>query len=104
MRWLASGPLERVERDSGTDARFPAHGSGRCLEGKIRWRIPDLGCDILVNMSDTDLQLLARYARHETEDAFVEIVRLHLATWATFSSCRRAPALTSTRCPAMFAA
>ena len=31
-----------------------------------------------MNMSDTDLQLLARYARHETEDAFAEIVRRHL--------------------------
>jgi DNA-directed RNA polymerase specialized sigma24 family protein len=29
-------------------------------------------------MHDTDLQLLARYARHHAEDAFAEIVRRHL--------------------------
>lgn len=29
-------------------------------------------------MSDTDLELLARYARHRAEDAFAEIVRRHL--------------------------
>ena len=29
-------------------------------------------------MSDTDLQLLARYARQHAEDAFAEIVRRHL--------------------------
>lgn len=29
-------------------------------------------------MSDTDLELLARYARHRAEDAFVELVRRHL--------------------------
>src|SRR5258708_18496339 len=29
-------------------------------------------------MSDTDLQLLARYARDRAEDAFAEIVRRHL--------------------------
>jgi len=31
-----------------------------------------------MNMSDTDQQLLARYARHHAEDAFTEIVRRHL--------------------------
>jgi len=30
-------------------------------------------------MSDTDLELLARYTRHRAEDAFAEIVRRHLA-------------------------
>src|SRR6266511_1798241 len=29
-------------------------------------------------MSDTDLQLLARYTRHQAEDAFAEVVRRHL--------------------------
>ena len=29
-------------------------------------------------MSETDLQLLARYGRHQAEDAFAEIVRRHL--------------------------
>jgi len=29
-------------------------------------------------MSDTDLQLLTRYARSRTEDAFAELVRRHL--------------------------
>ena len=29
-------------------------------------------------MSDTDLELLARYAWHRAEDAFAEIVRRHL--------------------------
>jgi RNA polymerase sigma factor (sigma-70 family) len=32
----------------------------------------------LLNMSDTDLELLARYTRHHAEDAFSEIVRRHL--------------------------
>ncbi|MEO8425702.1 MAG: sigma-70 family RNA polymerase sigma factor, partial [Verrucomicrobiota bacterium] len=45
---------------------------------KILWRIPGFRCDILMNMSDTDLQLLARYVRHHAEDAFAEIVRRHL--------------------------
>src|SRR5438552_9946369 len=31
-----------------------------------------------MKMSDTDLQLLAKYARHQAEDAFAEIVRRHL--------------------------
>ena len=34
--------------------------------------------DILVNMSETDLQLLARYASQHAEDAFAEIVRRHV--------------------------
>lgn len=29
-------------------------------------------------MSDTDLELLTRYARHRAEDAFAEVVRRHL--------------------------
>jgi RNA polymerase sigma factor (sigma-70 family) len=33
---------------------------------------------MLMNMSDTDLELLARYTRHHAEDAFAEIVRRHL--------------------------
>jgi RNA polymerase sigma factor (sigma-70 family) len=33
---------------------------------------------MLVNMSETDLELLARYVRHNAEDAFAEIVRRHL--------------------------
>jgi len=37
-----------------------------------------LGFDILVNMSETDLQLLARYARQHAEDAFSEVVRRHV--------------------------
>jgi RNA polymerase sigma factor (sigma-70 family) len=36
------------------------------------------GGDILLNMSDTDLQLLARYTRQNAEDAFADIVRRHL--------------------------
>lgn len=36
------------------------------------------GGDTLLNMSDTDLQLLARYTRHRAEDAFAELVRRHL--------------------------
>ena len=34
--------------------------------------------DILLTMTDTDLQLLARYTRDRAEDAFAEIVRRHL--------------------------
>jgi len=36
------------------------------------------GGDILVTMSDSDLELLARYTRQHAEDAFAEIVRRHL--------------------------
>jgi RNA polymerase sigma factor (sigma-70 family) len=36
------------------------------------------GGDILLKMSDTDMQLLARYTRHRAEDAFAEVVRRHL--------------------------
>jgi RNA polymerase sigma factor (sigma-70 family) len=45
---------------------------------KILWRILRVSGDILLNMSDTDLELLARYNRHKAEDAFAEIVRRHL--------------------------
>src|SRR5262249_45285024 len=41
-------------------------------------RIPSPGGDILVIMSDTDLQLLARYVRNRAEDAFTELVRRHV--------------------------
>src|ERR1022692_1387590 len=33
---------------------------------------------ILLNMSDTDLELLARYTRQHAEDAFAELVRRHV--------------------------
>src|SRR6266496_6080618 len=36
------------------------------------------GDDIFVEMSDSDLQLLARYTRQHTEDDFADIVRRHL--------------------------
>jgi RNA polymerase sigma factor (sigma-70 family) len=36
------------------------------------------GGDILVKMSESDLELLARYTRQQAEDAFAEIVRRHL--------------------------
>lgn len=42
------------------------------------WRISLPGDVILVNMNDTDLELLVSYARHRAEDAFAEIVRRHL--------------------------
>jgi RNA polymerase sigma factor (sigma-70 family) len=45
---------------------------------KILWRIPQVGSDMLADMSDTDLELLARYTRRHAEDAFAEIVRRHL--------------------------
>ena len=34
------------------------------------------GDDIPMRMSDTDLQLLMRYARQNAEDAFAEVVRI----------------------------
>jgi RNA polymerase sigma factor (sigma-70 family) len=37
-----------------------------------------VGGDILLKMSDTDLQLLARYTRQHAEGAFTELVRRHL--------------------------
>jgi RNA polymerase sigma factor (sigma-70 family) len=37
-----------------------------------------IGVDILMKMTDTDLDLLARYTRQHDEDAFGEIVRRHL--------------------------
>src|SRR5215213_603353 len=45
---------------------------------EILWRIPQVGSDKLPDMSDTDLELLARYTRQHAEDAFAEIVRRHL--------------------------
>src|SRR5438105_2589218 len=44
----------------------------------ISWRISGTGVDIPMKMSDTDLQLLAKYVRHHAEDAFAELVRRHL--------------------------
>jgi RNA polymerase sigma factor (sigma-70 family) len=45
---------------------------------EILCRIPGGGDVIFLNMSDTDLELLARYTRRNAEDAFAEIVRRHL--------------------------
>jgi RNA polymerase sigma factor (sigma-70 family) len=45
---------------------------------KILWRIPTVGSVMFSDMSDTDMELLARYTRHRDEDAFAEIVRRHL--------------------------
>jgi RNA polymerase sigma factor (sigma-70 family) len=42
------------------------------------WSGFDGGGDILLKMSDTDLQLLARFTRQHAEDAFAELVRRHL--------------------------
>lgn len=39
---------------------------------------PVFGSDILLNMGETDLQLLTRYAQDRVEDAFAELVRRHL--------------------------
>src|SRR3954465_12669111 len=36
------------------------------------------GDDTLMTMIESDLQLLARYARHHAEEAFAELVRRHL--------------------------
>lgn len=41
-------------------------------------RILSVAVVMFVNMSETDLELLARYARQNAEDAFSEIVRRHL--------------------------
>jgi RNA polymerase sigma factor (sigma-70 family) len=38
----------------------------------------EVGSDILADMSDTDLELLARYTRQHAEDAFAELVRRHI--------------------------
>lgn len=37
-----------------------------------------VGCDIIENMHETDLQLLTRYSRECAEDAFAEIVRRYI--------------------------
>jgi RNA polymerase sigma factor (sigma-70 family) len=37
-----------------------------------------MGSDMLPDMSDTDMELLARYTRQHAEDAFAELVRRHL--------------------------
>jgi len=50
--------------------------AARCR--KKSWRISAAADVMLENMSETDLDLLARYARHHAEDAFAEIVRRHL--------------------------
>src|SRR5438034_3359732 len=45
---------------------------------QIPWRIPRVRSDILTDMSDTDMELLARYTRQHAEDDFAELVRRHL--------------------------
>jgi len=45
---------------------------------EILCRIAGGGDVIFLNMSDTDLELLARYTRWNAEGAFAEIVRRHL--------------------------
>ncbi len=45
----------------------------------LRWRIFRLGDDILVNMDETDLELLQRFVHHNAEDAFAQVVHRHLA-------------------------
>jgi RNA polymerase sigma factor (sigma-70 family) len=50
----------------------------------VRWpvrnrcRIPRGGSDIFVDINETDLELVRRYARDRAEDAFTEIVRRYL--------------------------
>src|SRR5438132_5591705 len=44
---------------------------------KILWRIVSVGSDILPDMSDTDMELLARYTRQGAEDAFAQLVQRH---------------------------
>jgi DNA-directed RNA polymerase specialized sigma24 family protein len=44
----------------------------------ISCRISGMGGDRMEEMSDTDLQLLARYSRERSEDAFSELVRRHV--------------------------
>jgi RNA polymerase sigma factor (sigma-70 family) len=48
------------------------------LNGNISLSDFAFGFDILVNMSETDLQLLTRYASQRAEDAFTEVVRRHV--------------------------
>ena len=55
-----------------------------CWVFDVRWplrnrcRIPRGGGDILLDMNETDLELLLRYTRDRAEDAFTEIVRRYL--------------------------
>lgn len=42
------------------------------------WRISRTGVDILIEMDETDMQLVERYARDGSESAFAELVRRHL--------------------------
>jgi RNA polymerase sigma factor (sigma-70 family) len=48
------------------------------VSDKILCRIHATGDVTLLNMSNTDLELLARYTRQNAEDAFAELVRRHL--------------------------
>ena len=48
--------------------------SQRIQRSKNVWRIFAAGDVTLLSMSDTDLELLARYTRHRAEEAFAEIV------------------------------
>src|SRR5882672_6302454 len=59
-------------------SRFAPNANRLALVAAILWRVSDAGDVILVNMSDTDVELIARYTRHHAEDAFTEIVRRHL--------------------------
>jgi len=47
-------------------------------QGNFSCRIPGSGGDILVKMTESDLELLKEYARDGVESAFAEIVRRHV--------------------------
>jgi RNA polymerase sigma factor (sigma-70 family) len=68
-----AGPAARV---NPAEPSPRCHGESVCAQ--IYCRIPVLGGDMLLRMSDTDLSLLACYVREQSEDAFAEIVRRYL--------------------------
>lgn len=57
---------------------FIERESRQTLKPRKGRRILRSSADILSNRSDTDLELLASYARHHAEEAFAELVHRHL--------------------------
>ena len=69
-------PQERVERRARNIPPMGRPFKHNFPQQSCRIRL--IGDVMMVNMSETDLELLARYARLDAEDAFAEIVRRHL--------------------------
>ncbi len=77
----------RLESVAGVFQTELPEGKGNLADGGLRQedpsgiicRIPPVGDDGYRQMSESDIELLARYRRDRSEEAFSEIVQRHLA-------------------------